>query len=351
MVRALPIAEWLGHELPIIDVRSPGEFDRGHVPGAHNMPLFTDEERAVVGTLYKRTGRDAAVLEGLRIVGPRLASLVEQARALAPDGNVRVHCWRGGERSGSVAWLLDRAGFTQVLTLQRGYKGFRNHVLASFSGPQRLLVLGGYTGSGKTVALHHLRALGEQTIDLEALAHHKGSAFGAIGEAPQPTTEQFENELWHALRTLDPTRPYWVEDESLMIGRVKLPDPFFARMRSSFLFFAEIPMEERADHLVRIYGAYPKEALAEAIVRIGKRLGPQHCKAALEALAMDDLHTVALIALRYYDKTYAKGASLRDQRLVARASASANDLRGLAETAIAHARAHSHAGTGTPDPA
>ena len=320
----------------MIDVRSPGEFARGHIPGARSHPLFSDEERAVVGTLYKQQGRDAAVLEGLRIVGPKLATIVEQARAVAPDGRIRVHCWRGGERSGSVAWLLDKSGFAEVLTLKGGYKSFRNLVLSSFTAPLELRVLGGYTGTGKTETLRHLRDLGQQVIDLEALAHHKGSSFGAIGEKPQPTTEHFENLIWQDLRSLDTTRPIWVEDESMMIGRAKIHDDLFAQMRAARLFFADMPMEERAARLVVDYGKYPKDQLAEATKRIEKRLGPQHCKTALEALDAGDLYTVAMITLSYYDKTYLRGASQRDPARVTTLRASANDLRGLAERLIAH---------------
>ena len=318
MVRALDIAEFLDQDTPIIDVRSPGEFAHGHIPGAHSMPLFSNEERAVVGALYKQKGRDAAVLEGLRIVGPKMAAIVEQARTLAPDGRIRVHCWRGGERSGSVAWLLDKAGFAQVITLRKGYKAFRNHVLAAFDEPIELRVLGGYTGTGKTETLGHLRALGEQVIDLEGLANHKGSSFGAIGEEPQPSTEHFENLLWKELLKLDPSRPVWLEDESQLIGRVKVPQAFHDRMRSSVLYFAEMSQEERADRLVVDYGKFPLEELAEALKRIEKRVGPQHCKTALAALAEGDLRTVAIIALTYYDKTYAFGLDKRDKERVVR---------------------------------
>ncbi len=336
MVRQLPISEFIASDLPVIDVRSPGEFARGHIPGANSLPLFTDEERAVVGTLYKQQGRDIAVLEGLRIVGPKLATIVEQARALAPDGRISVHCWRGGERSGSVAWLLDKSGFAEVLTLKGGYKAFRKHVQTEMVLPVDLRVLGGFTGTGKTETLMHLRELGQQVIDLEAMAHHKGSSFGAIGELPQPTTEHFENLLWSALRSLDTAKPIWVEDESMMIGRAKIHDDFFAQMRAANLFFAEMPLEERAARLVVDYGKYPKEELAEALTRIGKRLGPQHCKTALEALAVDDLLTVAILTLTYYDKAYLHGTMKRDASKISRLPAAASDLRGLAERLIAH---------------
>jgi len=324
---------------PVIDVRSPGEHLRGHIPGARSQPLFTDEERAVVGTLYKQRGRDEAVLEGLRIVGPKMAAIVEQARALAPDGRIGVHCWRGGERSGSVAWLLDKAGFAEVFTLKGGYKAFRKLVLSSFKRPLDLRVLGGYTGTGKTEMLHHLMEVGEQVIDLEALAQHKGSSYGGLGEAPQPTSEHFENLIWAQLQRIDPQHPLWVEDESLMVGRARIPDDFFAQLRSSTLYFAEMPIEERADRLVVDYGHYPKEQLAEATMRIEKRLGPQHCKAALQALEAGDLRTVALITLRYYDKAYLRGTEGRDPQKVLRLPASATDLRGLAQRLKDHVAA------------
>ncbi|MCC6540830.1 MAG: tRNA 2-selenouridine(34) synthase MnmH [Flavobacteriales bacterium] len=334
MVHALPIQDWLALHFPVIDVRSPGEFQRGHIPGATNVPLFSNEERAVVGTIYKQQGRDPAMLEGLRIVGPKLANLVEMAHGVAREGRIRVHCWRGGERSGSVAWLLDKAGFAEVATLRQGYKGFRNHVLAGFVGPIELRVLGGYTGTGKTETLKHLSDRGAQVLDLEALAHHKGSSFGGIGEAPQPTTEHFENLLWNAIRDLDKARPVWVEDESAMIGRVSLPRDLFGQMRAATLYFADMPVDQRIERLLEDYGGSPPEQLAEALVRIAKRIGPQHCQRALEALGHGDLRTVVSITLDYYDRSYRHGVSKRDPGRVVVLPAAADDLPGLAERLI-----------------
>jgi len=343
VIKALPAKDFVSSGLPVLDVRSPGEFAHGHIPGAHTIPLFGDAERAVVGTLYKQTGRDAAVLEGLRIVGPKLAGIVEQAHTLAPDGRIAVHCWRGGERSGSVAWLLDKAGFHEVCTLKGGYKAFRNHVLGSFSDAPDMLVLGGYTGTGKTEILKHLKEFGQQVIDLEAIAQHKGSSFGALGQQPQPTQEHFENLLWAALCAVDRSRPVWVEDESLMIGRNKLPDTLYSALRSAPLFFADMSLDERVERLVLDYGSFPKEQLADAIERIARRMGPQHAKEALEALALGDLRTVARNALRYYDKTYAHGLSQRAPASVTTIPTSATDLRALAQ------RLKDHVATAAPE--
>ncbi|MCU0319784.1 MAG: tRNA 2-selenouridine(34) synthase MnmH [Flavobacteriales bacterium] len=339
MIRALPPHVFLdpAEGAPIIDVRSPGEFARGHIPGAVNVPLFSDQERAVVGTLYKQTGRDAAVLEGLRIVGPKLASIVEQATAHAPERRIRVHCWRGGERSGSVAWLLDKAGFPEVSTMKGGYKAFRQLVLSSFTEVPPLVVLGGYTGTGKTELLRHLSSLDEVVVDLEALADHKGSSFGMLGEAPQPTQEHFENRLWAAFRAAGSGRPIWLEDESRKIGRVLLPAPLYDALRTAPLVLVDMPQAERVHRLVADYGRFSVEDLGAAVQRIAKRLGPQHAKAALEALQAGDLATVARITLHYYDRTYAYGLAQRDARTITTVEAPSHDLCGLALRLKEHA--------------
>ena len=332
VLRSLTVEGFLAKagEVPVIDVRSPGEFARGHIPGAHSLPLFSDTERTVIGTLYKQQGRNVAVLEGLRMVGPRMAAMVEEGLKLAPGGRIAVHCWRGGERSGSVAWLLDKAGFEEVSVLQGGYKQFRAHVLASFGVARQLRVVGGYTGTGKTELLHLLNAVGEPTLDLESLANHRGSSFGALDGVAQPTTEQFENLIWHALREIAPERPIWVEDESMMIGRVKIPDALYDQMRTARLYFVDMPKADRAARLVVDYGARDKTTLAEAILRIQKRMGPQHCRQALEALDAGDLRSVALITLGYYDKAYLRGTSSRSPERITTIPVRASELRTLA---------------------
>ena len=305
----LNIGEFLQHcsDWVLLDVRSPGEYAQGHIPGALSFPLFTDAERALVGTCYKQNSREAALELGLELVGPKMAGFVREARTLAPHRRLAVHCWRGGQRSGSMAWLFRQAGF-DVVTLEGGYKNFRRYVLESFDDTGlQLMVVGGRTGSGKTQVLKELARLGEQIIDLEAIAHHKGSAFGSIGEPEQPTVEQFENDLFQALRMLDPQRRVWIENESRSIGRVYVPPGFWNHMHQSPLFNIQIPESARIDNLLRDYVLTDKSDLEAAFMRIYKKLGGQHVKTALEALAVDDFATAARIALHYYDKTYQHG--------------------------------------------
>lgn len=306
-----------GEERPLIDVRTPAEFAKGHIPGAVNLPLFSNEERAVVGTAYKQESPEVALLKGLDFVGPKMRSFVEQARAIAPEKKLTVHCWRGGRRSESMGWLLNLAGF-DIQTVKGGYKAYRNHILRAFADRKlRIRILGGYTGSGKTEVLKALADRGEQVIDLEGLARHKGSAFGALGEAPQPSVEQFENDLYEVFRQIDPVRPVWVEDESQSIGRVYIPLGFWRQMRSAKLIVLQLPKEERVRYLVQTYAQYPPEQLVEAYGRIQKRLGGQHVKTAVAALRKGDFETAAAVALRYYDKTYRFGLENRaeEQRI------------------------------------
>lgn len=285
-------------------MRTPAEFEQGHVPGARNLPLFSNAERAEVGTLYKQDSPQAAFLRGLDFAGEKMRWYVERAMELAPDRRVILHCWRGGRRSGSMAWLLAQAGFS-VQTVEGGYKGYRNYVRETFAGgTHQFRILGGATGSGKTHILHALRAAGEPVLDLEGLAHHKGSSFGALGESPQPTTEQFENDLFVALAQFPADRPIWVEDESRNIGHVYLPDVIWERMLRSELVILDIPLEARLDNLVADYADFSNPQLAAAFERITKRLGGQHVQAALAALETGDYRTAAAIALRYYDKAY-----------------------------------------------
>ncbi len=289
---------------PVFDVRSPGEFNHGHIPGAISFPLFTDDERAQVGTFYKQKGAEPAFILGLQFVGPKMAGFVQSAIKLVPGRKVAVHCWRGGQRSGSMAWLLQQAGF-DVVTMAGGYKAYRNHVLQHFA-EQRLdlRIVGGKTGTGKTKILHALRDLGEQIIDLEGIACHKGSAFGFIGERPQPTVEQFENDLHQVFAALDPARPVWLENESHSIGRVFIPDGLWNQMKTAPLFHVEIPEPDRIGNLLADYVIEHTADLQLAFQKIASKLGGLRLKNALAALQEGDFAAAATIALEYYDKTY-----------------------------------------------
>jgi tRNA 2-selenouridine synthase len=295
----------MSQPVPLLDVRSPAEFEQGHIPGAINVALFTNEERARVGTIYKQDGHHAAVLEGLRIVGPKMASIVEQALELAPDRSLKVHCWRGGMRSGSVGWLLRQAGFT-VEVLHGGYKAYRQFVLNELAVPRNFIILGGPTGSGKTHVLKALQKIGEQVIDLEGLANHKGSAFGAIGQAVQPSQEMFENKLATALFNNKTNEPFWVEDESQRIGLVMIPTSFFIQMRNSVCHFIIIPFEERLNFIVQGYGGYDVQLLIDATVRIQKRLGGLDTRNAVQFLNENNIIAAFAILLKYYDRWYEK---------------------------------------------
>ena len=308
----LPLPDFLQgpHHAPILDVRAPVEYEHGHIPGALSFPLFSDEERARIGTTYKQVSQDKAVLLGLDLFGPKMSQMVKVAGKLAPGKEVRVHCWRGGMRSGAVQWLLELAGF-KVHLLNKGYKDYRHWVLAQFVEPRRLLVLGGLTGSGKTDVLHELTRSGEPVVDLEGLAHHKGSAFGSIGLPPQPSQEQFENDLAGALAQLSATQPVWVEDESRTIGGIHVPTPLFQQMSGAPLVVLEIPRAVRVRKLAEEYGREDPGALATSILRIQKRLGGLATKEALAAIAEDDMEKMVSLVLDYYDKTYGHGLTGR----------------------------------------
>ena len=233
---ALPIHDFLAiaADTVMFDVRSPAEYAAGHLPGARSMPLFSNEERAAVGTVYKQQGQLPAITLGLEMVGPKMAGFVRQAQAAVGEGGrVGLYCWRGGMRSGSVGWLLGQAGF-QVSILKGGYKAYPK----PGTGPtgKSLAVAGGrrpHRQRKDRTCSTPWPTCGEQVIDLEGLAHHKGSAFGGIGQPPQPRVEMFENELATRLLALDPGRPIWLEDESQSIGHVFIYGPFFAQMQAA----------------------------------------------------------------------------------------------------------------------
>lgn len=298
--------------LPVLDARSEGEYAHAHIPGAINLPLLNNEEREKVGTCYKQKGREEAVLLGFDLVGGKFGEYIRKAKAISnneqriPNSEqspIIVYCWRGGMRSNIMAWLLEKSGL-KVYVLDGGYKTFRHWALNEFEQPLQLLVLGGKTGSGKTDVLHEMKKEGEQVIDLEGLAHHRGSAFGALGQPAQPTSEQFENNLALELLKIDRNKTLWLENESSKIGTVKIPDGIYFKMRSANVIEIQISLEKRIANIARDYAIFPQEKLAEATKRIEKKLGNKNMNDALNYLNEKDFSSWIKILLDYYDKAY-----------------------------------------------
>jgi tRNA 2-selenouridine synthase len=301
----------------IIDVRSPAEFEHAHIPTALNLPLFNNEERAFIGTTYKKQSREAAIKAGLPLFGTKMLSMIETVESWIKNKqkendltkpSIYVHCWRGGMRSAAVAWLLDLYGY-KVIQLTGGYKAYRNWVLEQFTVTYPLKVLGGYTGSGKTEILQALQEKNYAVIDLEGLAHHKGSAYGAIGQLPQPSQEMFENILADKLFEVNKKqKSIWIEDESQRIGKVLIPTPLFHLMRNSTCYFMTIPFEQRLAFILQGYGKFDAQSLIEATERIQKRLGGLETKNAVAHIMQGELKEAFSILLKYYDKWYEKNA-------------------------------------------
>jgi tRNA 2-selenouridine synthase len=240
--------------------------------------------------------------------------MVEEVETLTRNSTkkILVHCWRGGMRSGGVAWLLDLYGF-EVFQLTGGYKAYRNWVLRQLENPYDLKILSGNTGSGKTPLLHELEKSGMQMVDLEALANHKGSALGGINQAPQPSQEMFENLLAEKLSLKNTEKTILLEDESQRIGNLNIPNVLWQKMKESDLIYLQIPFDERLKYLVEEYGKLPIDELKNAILRIQKRLGGLETKNAIQHLEDQNLSGCFGILLRYYDKWYEKGLNSKEK--------------------------------------
>lgn len=333
----------LSEKYPVLDVRTPGEYLRAHIPGALSLPLFSDDERKIIGTKYKQQSREEAVKTGLEIFSERMKIIHNEALDLSAvwhkKNNITsktgqqyfiLHCWRGGMRSATVAWLLSLYGY-KIYTINGGYKAFRKWALEQFERKYNFKILGGYTGSGKTLLLKEISKKNKQAIDLEKLANHKGSAFGSLGEKQQPSQEMFENllaiELYKIesdqklvsdnsyLHTKKNMPEIWLEDESRNIGRVSIPNAIWIEMRKSPVYFLDIPFEQRLDHLVKNYGAFDKEDLRLCIIKINKRLGGLNTKNALYYLQQNNIKDCFAILLNYYDKYYSASLENRENFL------------------------------------
>jgi tRNA 2-selenouridine synthase len=307
----------LAREHPVLDVRSPGEYLHAHIPKAHSFPLFSDEERKVVGTEYKQVGRQEAIKIGLEYFGPKMREMVEKAESIAQNSNSKtllVHCWRGGMRSAAIAWLMDLYGF-DVYLLEGGYKAFRKWVLTYFENNKvPMMVIGGYTGSGKTEILIELEKKGELIVDLEGIAGHRGSAFGNLGLPVQPGVEHVENSLAICLRNISAQllnsdkKWVWIEDESRRIGNINLPEAFHTNLKSAPFIFLKVPFENRIDNILRIYGQFPEDRLEDSILRIRKRMGNDQNSIALFLLKEKNIRACFEILLTYYDRFYLKSS-------------------------------------------
>ncbi len=297
---------------PVLDVRSPSEFAHAHIPGAVNLPLLSDEERRIIGTLYHREGRELSIRKGLDFFGVKMGSMVETVRASLDTETLLIHCWRGGMRSSTVAWLMETSGY-RVFLLRGGYKAYRNLVLRSLARPYDLRILGGFTGSGKTDLLRHWGNGGGTMIDLENIAGHRGSAFGAWPGRVQPGQEMFENLLAEALWKAAGKGPIWLEDESQAIGKLIIPPAFWQQMRSAPVLFLDIPFAERLEYLVCTFGILGPEWISAGLDRVRKRLGGARFKQASELLGEGKLRECFSILLRYYDGYYGKSIQAREK--------------------------------------
>jgi tRNA 2-selenouridine synthase len=331
--RVLPAAafvqEFRENKTAVLDARSEGEYEKAHIPGAINIPLLTNEERRIVGTVYKLGGREAAVLKGFELVGPRFRNIIETATGKIPGKNVYLYCWRGGMRSNIMSWVLGLSGF-KVTLLKGGYKSFRNWVLETLEQPKEIIVLGGKTGSGKTAILKKLSEAGEQVIDLEKFARHKGSAFGGLGQPAQPSTEHFENLVACSWDAIDPGKRTWMENESRHVGTCILHEATYRFLRESMLIEIDVPASLRKECIRADYGRFPFKDLADSTKRIGKRLGPQHLKEALQRLEDGNFDGWLDIVLEYYDKLYAFGTTQRDPEKVITVPVNSNDVNNTA---------------------
>ena len=320
MFPAVPFSDNLLDSHLVVDVRTPLEYLEDHIPGAMNVPLLSNEERVAIGTLYKRSGPQGARVKGLELTAPRFPGIVAHIAEAASGRPILVYCWRGGLRSKTVASLLHLTGF-QVSQLDGGYKSYRSRITAFFApfvpaGP--LVVLHGLTGIGKTAFLHTLDRHRFTVVDLEGLARHRGSAFGALGLQQDVSQKGFESLLWNELRTSPPGRPIILEGESRRIGKIFLPGNLYDAMREGIKVWCEAPLETRVGRLIQEYGREDyRDGMAEALQRIRKRLGGDKYVEIRDSLDKWDLRAfMSELLVSYYDRVYYKTRDWREDRVI-----------------------------------
>ena len=321
---ALPIGDVVArlHEFnTLVDARSPSEYAEDHLPGAVSAPVLDDEQRARVGIASKQLGAFEAKRLGAPIVARNIAALIEQRFArYGRDWRPLVYCWRGGNRSGALATVLARIGWRTAL-IEGGYKAFRRQViddLALMPATLRFVVVGGRTGSAKSRLLERLDALGEQVLDLEALACHRGSVLGGLPEAPQPGQRRFETLLWTRLRALDPSRPVFVESESRKVGQVQVPEALIGAMRASQVAIVQAATDVRGRFLLAEYRHFREDipgllALLDKLVALHGETRVAEWKALVETDRWPEL--VERLLLEHYDPSYDRSMKRNFARL------------------------------------
>ena len=305
-----PVKDYRNLNSPIVDVRSPIEFSQGHWPGAINIPLFSDNERAIIGKSYKKESLSKAILNGLNVTVPKTTKLLERIQQLTnkedeANKSIRIYCWRGGMRSGAFAWLARTIGIKTYI-LKGGYKRYRKWALNQFDYDLPIRLLGGKTGTKKTDLLNYINTENIFVIDLEGIANHRGSSFGSLGMKKQPTTQQFENILAESLYKFHESNAIeiWLEAESSNLGKCRIPNSLYLQMKKAPVLEIIKTMKERIENLVEIYSQNSQIELKDAVNRISKRLGPQRTKEALVAIEKKEWSRACKAMLDYYDRCY-----------------------------------------------
>lgn len=299
----------------IVDARSEHEFNHACIPNAVNIPLLNDEQRAIVGTIYKTEGKNAAIRKGFELCGKDFHQKIKALDDIEDNSKkIIVYCWRGGLRSYIMSWLFTVSGF-KVYQLENGYKNFRNQLLKTFEKTYQFIVLGGYTGSKKTFFLEKLKQASIPTIDLEKLANHRGSAFGALGLGLQPSQEHFENLLAiELLKKKD--QLIFVENESRMIGKKFIPGNIYKNFENSIYILLESPIEKRIENIKYEYLKYDINELKECTLKLNKKLGGYNCILAINFLEAEKYDEWIEILLKYYDKNYNASFLSKDYKKV-----------------------------------
>lgn len=299
----------------LLDVRSEAEFEHAHIPGAVNIPLLRNEERVIIGTIFKKQGREAAVKMGYELIGPRFLSLFNAYKSAIADKKALFYCWRGGLRSNISATIFEWGGY-QTAVLKNGYKAFRKKAIFGCPDIKNLQVLSGFTGVGKTEILHLLQSKSVQIVDLEGLAHHKGSALGALGMPAQNSNEMFENELYYLVSNYNLELPIFTENESRRIGNNIIPLWFWQVMAPQRHIEITVPFDIRLERILKEYGLFNASELAQCCSKVEKRMGGQNLKRALNLLEVGDIQGWAKVMMEYYDKTYNHSSAENKQKTI-----------------------------------